>query len=128
MAARREAEEESGLTIGAIRFLCLSEHIIPADRQHWVSLIYVTEETTGEPWLTEPDKISEIGWFDLDALPTPLSVFARDAVAALRAAHAPAADLDQLRVLEERLHQPAIRAIPEAIESLRAEEFVEIGT
>lgn len=128
-AARREGEEESGLTIGAVNFLCLSEHIIPADRQHWVSLIYVTEETTGEPWLTEPDKIAEIGWFPLDALPAPMSVFARDAVAALCATPiAPAPDIGHLRSLEECLHQPAIRAVPEAVAALLAEDFLEIGS
>lgn len=83
--ARREAEEESGLAIGAIQFLCVSEQIIPADRQHWVSLIYVTHDFSGEPKLTEPDKLSDIGWYGLDELPQPLSRFAADAVAALKA-------------------------------------------
>jgi ADP-ribose pyrophosphatase YjhB (NUDIX family) len=84
-AARREAEEESGLKIHSARFLCLSEQLIEADRQHWVSLIYVTDDFSGEPQLTEPDKLSEIGWYPLDNLPQPLSLFAQDAVKALRA-------------------------------------------
>lgn len=78
-AARREAEEESGLTIGDVRFLCISEQIIAADRQHWLSLIYLTDDVTGTAQLTEPDKLSDMGWFDVDNLPSPLSVFARDA-------------------------------------------------
>ncbi|MEA3534936.1 NUDIX domain-containing protein [Rhizobium sp. CC-YZS058] len=84
-AARREAEEESGLSIGAIEFLCLSEQRIMADRQHWVSLIYVTRDAEGEPGLTEPDKLADTAFFPLDALPSPLSVFAKDAIRALRA-------------------------------------------
>jgi len=84
-AARREAEEESGLTIGAVEFLCLSEEIIPADGQHWVSLIYVTRDFSGEPQLTEPDKLSEIGWFDPTDPPQPLSVFSKTAFEALKA-------------------------------------------
>lgn len=75
IAARREAEEETGLDIGEIRYLGLTEQRIEADRQHWISLLYVTDDTTGEPQLTEPDKLSEIGWFDLDDLPQPISVF-----------------------------------------------------
>ncbi|WP_046120920.1 NUDIX hydrolase [Ensifer aridi] len=82
-AARREAEEESGLSIHSTRFLCISEQMIESDRQHWISLIYVTEDFSGEPRLTEPDKLSEIGWFDLTALPQPLSRFAADAIRAL---------------------------------------------
>ncbi len=84
-AARREAEEESGLKIHSARFLCLSEQRIESDRQHWISLIYVTDDFSGEPQLTEPDKLSEIGWYPLDDLPQPLSLFAQDAVNALRA-------------------------------------------
>lgn len=79
-AAKREAEEETGLKIGSVQFLCLSEQIIEADRQHWVSVIYITDHFTGEPQLTEPDKLSEFGWFALDALPEPLSAFTRDAI------------------------------------------------
>ncbi|OCP18983.1 MULTISPECIES: NUDIX domain-containing protein [unclassified Ensifer] len=85
LAARREAEEESGLSIRSTRFLCLSEQLIEADRQHWISMIYVTDDFSGEPQLTEPDKLSDIGWYDLDALPQPLSRFAADAVGAIRA-------------------------------------------
>lgn len=84
-AARREAEEETGLTIGGADFLCLSEEILPADGQHWISLIYLACDVRGEPRLTEPDKLSDMGWFALDDLPQPLSVFATRAFAALAA-------------------------------------------
>lgn len=77
MAARREAEEETGLTIGEIDFVSVTEQIINTDRQHWVSLIYKTSDFVGEPKLTEPDKLSDFGWFSLDALPEPLSAFTR---------------------------------------------------
>lgn len=83
-AARREAEEETGLTIGAIRYVGITEQLIEADRQHWISLLYVSDDTTGEPQLTEPDKLSDIGWFDLDALPQPLSVFTQAVLSYLR--------------------------------------------
>ncbi len=74
-AARREAEEETGLAIGRLEFLGHTEQIIAADRQHWVSLLYKTDDIDGEPQLTEPDKLSDFGWFELDALPEPLSAF-----------------------------------------------------
>lgn len=84
IAARREAEEETGLSIGPIRYLGITEQLIEADRQHWISLLYVTDDTTGDPQLTEPDKLSEIGWFDLDDLPQPLSVFTQTVLSYLR--------------------------------------------
>jgi 8-oxo-dGTP diphosphatase len=79
-AARREAEEETGLAIGNVDFLCVSEQRIEADRQHWLSMIYITSDFSGEPQLTEPDKLSAMGWFAPDDLPQPLSAFARDAL------------------------------------------------
>jgi 8-oxo-dGTP diphosphatase len=84
IAAKREAEEETGLVVGDISFLCLSEQIIPADGQHWLSLIYIADDIEGEPSLTEPDKLSDMGWFDMDDLPQPLSLFARDAFRHMR--------------------------------------------
>lgn len=82
-AARREAEEETGLTIGSVDFLCTTEQIIEADGQHWLSMIYVTRDIQGEPQLTEPDKLADIGWYALDALPAPLSRFATVAISHL---------------------------------------------
>lgn len=76
-AARREAEEETGLTIGMIEFVAVTEQIVAADRQHWVSLLYKTTDISGEASLTEPDKLSDFGWFELDNLPQPLSAFTK---------------------------------------------------
>ena len=83
-AARREAEEESGLTIGTVEFLCTSEQIFENEGQHWVSIMYKTSDVSGEASVMEPEKLPEFGWFDLDDLPLPLSRFATDAVKALR--------------------------------------------
>ena len=60
-----------------VEFVTLTEQIIEADRQHWISLLYKTSDFRGEPQLTEPDKLSALGWFDLDDLPEPLSAFTR---------------------------------------------------
>ncbi|MBX5147291.1 NUDIX domain-containing protein [Rhizobium lentis] len=84
-AARREAEEETGLTIGRIERIGMTEQIIDADRQHWISILYLARDIKGEPQLTEPDKLSDFGWFPLTELPTPLSAFTKAAIAALPA-------------------------------------------
>lgn len=82
-AARREAEEESGLSIREVEFLGLSEQIFEHEGQHWLSLIYRAVDFSGEARVTEPEKLPEFGWFALDALPSPLSRFAADAVSML---------------------------------------------
>lgn len=84
IAAVREAEEESGLSIGQVSFLCMSEQIFADEGQHWVSMIYQTTDFAGEPQVMEPEKLPEFGWFDLDNLPKPLSRFVADAVRALQ--------------------------------------------
>jgi len=84
IAAVREAEEESGLKIGEISFLCVSEQIFAEEGQHWVSIMYLTTDFIGEPQVMEPEKLPEFGWFDLENLPKPLSRFVADAVEHLR--------------------------------------------
>lgn len=83
-AAAREAEEETGLSIGKIEFVSVTEQIVEADGQHWVSLLYKTEDVTGEAQLTEPDKLSDFGWFPLNDLPEPLSAFTKAILPFLR--------------------------------------------
>ncbi|MEZ2219450.1 NUDIX domain-containing protein [Rhizobium sp. RCC_161_2] len=82
-AATREAEEESGLSIGQIDYLCTTEVLNEADQQHWISLIYVTKDFSGEASLVEPDKLSDFGWFGRNELPQPLSAFAEATIAHL---------------------------------------------
>ncbi|MFS8049729.1 NUDIX domain-containing protein [Rhizobium sp. BR 314] len=82
-AAIREAEEESGLSIGRIDYLCTEEVIVEADRQHWISLIYVCKDFSGEPRLMEPDKLSDFGWFGRKDLPLQLSEFAKATISHL---------------------------------------------
>jgi ADP-ribose pyrophosphatase YjhB (NUDIX family) len=82
-ACRREAEEETGLAIGSVDFLMVSEQVFEDDGHHWVSVIYRTEDMVGEARVTEPEKLPEFGWFGLDALPSPLSRFAADAASIL---------------------------------------------
>lgn len=84
LAAKREAEEETGLSIGKIEFVSATEQIVEADRQHWISLLYKTDDVAGEAQLTEPDKLSDFGWFALDDLPEPLSAFTKAILPFLR--------------------------------------------
>jgi 8-oxo-dGTP diphosphatase len=82
-AARRETAEEVGVEVALGPLLCLTQ-MIGIDGQHWVSPVYRASVKTGEPVNREPDKIAAIGWFALDAPPSPLALAAREAVAALR--------------------------------------------
>ncbi len=78
-AARREAEEETGLSIGSVTLLGFQNSASGPTASTGFPCC-TSEDFAGEPTLTEPDKLSEFGWFSPDALPSPLSVFTQDAV------------------------------------------------
>jgi 8-oxo-dGTP diphosphatase len=81
----REFREEYGMLIEVFGLLGLFDHLLPAEKQHWVSATYLARHVSGEPVILEPDKCVAIGWFGIDALPTPLSQITSDNVARYRA-------------------------------------------
>jgi len=67
-----------------LTLLCVVDHIQPEEAAHWVAPTFLAEAFEGEPRILEPEKHTGLGWFALDALPTPLSGIVTVAVAALR--------------------------------------------
>jgi ADP-ribose pyrophosphatase YjhB (NUDIX family) len=84
-AAEREILEELGIVIQARDLLCFVDQIDREAGTHWVSPVYLVRAFTGEPANVEPAKHGGIGWFALDDLPAPLTLAAREAIAALAA-------------------------------------------
>lgn len=72
-ALRREFLEEYGMVIAVMDLLSVDDHILPEEGQHWISPTFLAKHLSGEPRILEPDKCSDIGWFQMDALPAPLS-------------------------------------------------------
>jgi ADP-ribose pyrophosphatase YjhB (NUDIX family) len=82
---RREIEEEVGLIIEAMEPLCVVESIDRKSGYHWVSPIFLATRFSGVAAVREPDKHDQCAWFALDALPSPLSIFTVQSMAALGA-------------------------------------------
>jgi 8-oxo-dGTP diphosphatase len=82
-AVIREIQEEIGVDLTLGPMLGVTQ-MIGVDGQHWVSPIYRASILRGEPANREPEKIAAIGWFSLDAPPSPLAQGAKDAIAALK--------------------------------------------
>lgn len=76
-ALKREMFEEYGVEIAVGELLDVVDHILPGERQHWVSPTYICRILQGEPRIVEPEKCAAIGWFSPDGVPAPLSVISQ---------------------------------------------------
>ena len=83
-SAVREAREEVGLDISLDGLLCVTDHLLPEEGQHWVSPAYLGRVLTGEAKNCEPQKTSEVRWFAPAELPPNLTMTARNAINAYR--------------------------------------------
>lgn len=82
-SAARELMEETGVEAGPMTLLCAADYIDPEVGEHWLCPIYLAPQATGEATRCEPTKHSDLGWFDPADPPSPLTVTARAALAAL---------------------------------------------
>lgn len=80
--AVREAREEAGVEIAIESLLCVTEHRLPQENQHWISPAYLAHIVRGQPFNCEPRKTKEVRWFAFDALPANLTMTARNAIRA----------------------------------------------
>ncbi|ULH13936.1 NUDIX domain-containing protein (plasmid) [Deinococcus sp. KNUC1210] len=82
--AVRETWEETGLHVELIRLLCVTDHLVPAEGQHWVAPAYLARITGGQLSNPEPHKTETVRFFSLSALPDALTITAKNALDALR--------------------------------------------
>src|SRR5262245_12944504 len=86
--AVREAREEAGVDVELVRLLCVTDHVLPGEGQHWVAPAYLGRVVKGEVRNCEPDKTQELKWFALTGVPPNLTMTARNAIAAYLASEA----------------------------------------
>jgi mutator protein MutT len=71
---KREIFEEYGIKIDLTGQLEAIDHLIPDEKQHWVAITYLAKIVQGTPKIMEVGKCDEIGWFEINRLPKPLSL------------------------------------------------------
>ena len=81
-AVVREFAEEYGMTVEVTGSLGVADHILPGERQHWVSASFTARHVAGTPQIEEPGKCTAIGWFRLGELPEQLTEAGRQTLAA----------------------------------------------
>jgi 8-oxo-dGTP diphosphatase len=69
--SKKEVKEEVGLDIEDVEFLAVVNNIFSPEK-HYVNIDFLARGVSGMPFIGEPDKIAEIGWYSLDDLPQPL--------------------------------------------------------
>jgi len=72
--AEREVFEETGVTIGNIRFFAVTNDIFEAEGKHYVTIWMSADYERGTAFVAAPEESSEVGWFDAAELPQPLFV------------------------------------------------------
>ncbi len=74
----REIKEEFAIDIELIELLCVVNHILPEEKQHWVSPAFIAKHVGGDPKITEPDKCLGFKWVEINELnPDELSKSSR---------------------------------------------------
>ena len=71
---KREIKEELGIDVEVDELVGVINHILPEEKQHWVSNIFKCKIVSGEPRIQEPHKHAGMKWFSLDSLPENLSI------------------------------------------------------
>lgn len=79
-AVIREVREELGVEIEIDGQLPAYDHMIPNEGQHWVTNVFPAHIVSGIPQIKEPEKCTEVGWFPLDNLPSPLAIASQGVV------------------------------------------------
>jgi 8-oxo-dGTP diphosphatase len=70
--AIREAEEETGVVIGDVRFVAITNDVFEANGKHYITIWMEGRYPSGKPVVNAAYEMSEVSWFAWDDLPKPL--------------------------------------------------------
>ena len=76
--AIREAYEETGVTIGEVKFRAITNDIFETEGKHYITIWMEGRYVAGEARVNAAYEMSEVGWFSWDALPQPLFLSLRN--------------------------------------------------
>lgn len=70
--AKREVTEEVGVTIKNLKRAGYTEDFFKDEEKHYITLFIIAEIDRGKVKNMEPEKSTEVKWFDWDNFPKPL--------------------------------------------------------
>ncbi len=68
----REVKEETDLNVKNIRFGAITNDYFPVEKKHYVTIWMLSDYSSGQEKLVEPDKFIEHKWISFNNLPKPL--------------------------------------------------------
>lgn len=85
---RREVKEEFCVDVEDVKFLgafniLRDQHGVPT---HWINLCHAAKVDPTQVRNGEPEKIEEMGWFSIDAIPTPQHTSLQEEIALAKSA------------------------------------------
>lgn len=72
--AVRETLEETGIFIGDVQFVAITNDVFEAEQKHYVTVWVEATHTSGQATVAYPDKVEEVAWVPWNALPEPLFI------------------------------------------------------
>jgi 8-oxo-dGTP diphosphatase len=70
--AVRETLEETGVVIGDVRFLAVTNDLFLSEQRHYLTVWVEATYQSGDAHAAYPDKVAEVAWVVWDALPDQL--------------------------------------------------------
>ncbi|HLJ80061.1 MAG TPA: NUDIX hydrolase [Ktedonobacterales bacterium] len=70
--AIRETLEETGVVIGNVQFVAITNDIFASEQKHYVTIWVEGTYESGQATVAYPDKVQEVAWASWSALPQPL--------------------------------------------------------
>ncbi len=67
-----------------VGLLGVTDHILPEEGVHWISPVFLARVCSGAPRNAEPEKHSEMRWFNMEGLPEDVTLPTKNAVRLLR--------------------------------------------
>jgi 8-oxo-dGTP diphosphatase len=88
--AVREAQEETGIVVGDMEFLGVTNDYFEGEEKHYITLWFGGVVDDSAPAVPQLEETAEIGWFEAGALPEPLFVSFENLISGRSLAQLPA--------------------------------------
>lgn len=72
--AVRETLEETGVVIGDVEFVAITNDLFPSEQKHYLTVWVEATYLSGQASVTDPDKVAQVSWVSWDALPEQLFI------------------------------------------------------